>query len=173
MISSTVNTHSEQPSSSSIKAITDIKDIDTGTGHLLTLSINSSDLLFVPGTAKGRSLSVLIDSACAGVIVHSKFAELCNTRQKSNIRLKLADGSLTSCCDSGEITLSIKDSEANSRSLALPVVLANIDYDVILGLPGLRRFKLTVDADAHRVNFKELSPPLPATTSATDVLGPP
>ena len=89
-------------------------------------------------------MNFVMDTACGGFIIHSKFVKqlkLTDELKTTRSRLEFADGSLSDCVKATKIALSITDSFGDKIQQRVKVVFSNIgDYDAIIGLPWMKKY---------------------------------
>lgn len=102
-------------------------------------------------------LEALTDTGCDGLVIHTKYRSLAKNLCYSDIHLAFADGSISPACEQGTFNITITDSAGTKRNFKLTILIADIDYDLILGMRWLATNNCLLDAKTKHVTFREIN----------------
>ena len=124
---------------------------------------NNNDFIYLPACLQSShgsntmKLEALTDTGCDGLVIHTKFRSLATDIHYSDIQLAFADGSISPTCEKGTFNITITDSAGTKRKSKLEILIANIDYDLILGMRWLAANNCLLDTKNKHVTFREIN----------------
>ena len=110
------------------------------------------ELIYLDGHIDGKAFKFVVDTACGGFIIHSKFIGKIQLQSKltnSDACLEFANGSTSDNVKTAKIRLTISDTENSTIRQTVKVVFSDLgQHDAIVGLPWMKKH-------VHYINFPE------------------
>ena len=116
---------------------------------------SSAPLLCVQGTVCRQPARILLDCGSSGDFINSAFVQRHSliTQSNSSQQVKMANGSIVST--EGELSQARLHIDSFSDSVTLTSLPLHCQYDVILGMPWLRRHNPQIDWQQSTIELRE------------------
>lgn len=120
---------------------------------------NNADLVFINGDLDGHHLRILVDNGCTGIILNSRYKSLLYDLGRSETCLKFANGTLTGRCPIGKMNIKMTNSFNKTINKWITAYVADIDYDMILGMSWMNRKPCVINTGTSTCKFEGVGTP--------------